>query len=53
MVHKSAVDRQLHKYFETRHVDWIPGTARHGKPWHQEGYSKSFRNKLILTGVSP
>ena len=35
MVHKSAEERQLQRYVETHHIDWIPEAARHGKPWQQ------------------
>ena len=26
---------QLRRYVETHHIDMIPASARHGKPWHQ------------------
>jgi nucleobase:cation symporter-1, NCS1 family len=31
----AARDDQLRRYVETHHIDRIPASARHGKPWHQ------------------
>lgn len=27
--------RQVRRYVENRHIEFIPAAARHGKPWHQ------------------
>ncbi len=35
MAVSAARNEQLRRYVENRHIDHIPGGARHGKPWHQ------------------
>jgi NCS1 family nucleobase:cation symporter-1 len=35
MTAPAAHDAQLRRYVETHHIDRIPASARHGKPWHQ------------------
>src|ERR1700746_3022447 len=32
---ETAVDEGVLRYVETHHIDRIPATARHGKPWQQ------------------
>src|SRR6266480_2934196 len=35
MAVSAARNQQLRRYVENRHIDHIPASARHGKPWHQ------------------
>ena len=35
MTTAAARNEQVRRYVENRHIDHIPATARHGKPWHQ------------------
>jgi NCS1 family nucleobase:cation symporter-1 len=35
MTASAARDDQLRRYVENHHIDRIPASARHGRPWHQ------------------
>lgn len=35
MTTAAARHGQARRYVENRHIEYIPATARHGKPWHQ------------------
>src|SRR5579859_3767011 len=50
-----ARNEQLRKYVESRHIDHIPTSVRHGKPWHQFAFwwgSNVNVFNLVLGGIA-